>query len=421
MKPLDNAGTTSLPMNSSPHRLTRFLARQPILDVHQKIVAYELLFRSGWDNVYAGEDDDSTRQILDNILVVGAQGLSSNTLAFVNCTRAALVGHLVTLLPPAYTVLEVLESIEPDQQVITSCRELKKMGYRLALDDFSDRPNMAPLVELADYIKVDFRASGEKARRAIRSNIRHCHAALLAEKIEQQAEFAVAVDEGYDLFQGYFFSRPVILAREEVPLNRINAAGLLAAVAKPVLDQKEIERLVMADAPLCFRLLRLANSPLYGVRDRVDSVRRALITVGEDEFRKLVTVAVAGALSKDRPHALICLSLQRARFCELLAFHLKEDPFEQYLMGLLSLLDAILQAPMTSIVDLLPLRPAARSALLGESNSTGRALCFVKGYETGDLCSANSAELIALGPTVLNDICAQAGDWAETALRSTGS
>ena len=143
---------------SSPHRQARFLARQPILDAQQNIVAYELLFRAGWDNVYSGEDDDSTRQMLDNILVVGAQGLSSNTLAFVNCTRESLVGHLVTVLPPSHTVLEILETVEPDEEVISACRKLKKMGYRFALDDFFTRDGMDPLIKLADYVKVDFRA-----------------------------------------------------------------------------------------------------------------------------------------------------------------------------------------------------------------------------------------------------------------------
>src|SRR5271155_4545243 len=266
--------STSAPADALNPRRTRFLARQPILNVHQEVVAYELLFRTGWDNAFSGDADDSTRQMLDNILVVGAQWLSSNTLVFVNCTREALVGHLVTLLPAQHTVIEVVETIAPDREVIAACRALKDMGYRLALDDFFSRDGMGPLIELADYIKVDFRATDRQSRRSIRSQLRGSRAALLAEKIEEREEFATAVDEGYDYFQGYFFSRPTILSREEVPLNHLSSLGLLAALARSPLDHREIERLVLADAPICFRLMRLVDSPIYGMREQIDNVRR---------------------------------------------------------------------------------------------------------------------------------------------------
>ena len=396
---------------------TRFLARQPILDSRQKVAAYELLFRSGWSNAFSGDDDDSTRQILDSILVLGAPWLCSNTLAFVNCSREALVGRLVTLLPPEFTVLEVLETVEPDAEVISACRKLKDMGYRIALDDFAPRAEMGPLIEMADFIKVDFRASDEQARKRIRSRLHGSHAALLAEKIEQQDEFNVAVNEGYEYFQGYFFSRPTILSRAEVPLNHLNSLGLLASLSKSPLDHREIERLVLADAPFCFRLMRQVNSPLYGVRDHIDSVRRALIVVGEDEFRKLATVAIAGSLVQRHPHALVALSLQRARFCELLAPHFNQDPVEQYLVGLLSLLDAMLQTPMACLMDLLPLRPAVRRALLGEHSATALPLCIAKCYETGDWSSsAASKEILSLGSEVLNEACFTATRWVEAAL-----
>jgi EAL and modified HD-GYP domain-containing signal transduction protein len=416
------ASVSPSPVAIAPRRQARFLARQPILDVKQNIVAYELLFRSGWDNVYRGEGEDSTRQMLDNILVVGAQGLSSNTLAFVNCTRESLVGHLVTLLPPDHTVLEILETVEPDEELIAACRKLKKMGYRLALDDFFTREGMGPLIEMADYVKVDFRASDKAARKKIRLQLRGSHAALLAEKIEDHAEFATAVEEGYRYFQGYFFSRPTVLARHEIPQRQFNATSLLAAVSKETLDPQEIERIVMADPPFCFRLLRLVNSPLYGIRNRVDSIQRALLIIGENEFRKLATVAIAGRLGEKRPHALILLSLQRARFCELLAPYVDEDPFEQYLIGLLSLLDAILQTPMASIVDLLPLRPPVRAALLGESNAVGAALRLVKSFESGSMDSSTAlVELLSLGPDVLNGLNIDAARWAENALQPSAT
>ncbi len=123
----------------------RFLARQPILDSQRRVFGYELLFRSGWSNGFSGEPDDATRMMLDNVLVSGADSLSSHTLAFVNCTRDSLVNRLVTLLPSASTVLEILETVEPDKEVLSACYELKRLGYRFALDDFVYVPGLEPL------------------------------------------------------------------------------------------------------------------------------------------------------------------------------------------------------------------------------------------------------------------------------------
>ena len=403
MKVSEDGSSTDVASGEQPRRHTRFMARQPILNVRQEVAAYELLFRTGRENAFSGDDDGGTRQIIDNILVLGAKTLCSDTLAFINCTREALTGQLVTLLPPEFTVLEVLESVEPDADVISACRSLKAMGYRIALDDFALREGIAPMIELADYIKVDFLASDKEARVKIRAELTGSQAALLAEKIEDHEAFSVAAAEGYQYFQGYFFSRPTMLARDEVPLSQLNIIRLLAALSMAPLNRREIEQLVLADAPLCFRLMRLVISAIYGLRGNVQSVERALLVVGEDEFRKLATVALAGSLGQGGSHALLSLSLQRARFCELLASHLQQDPIEQYLMGLLSLLDAILQTPMSSLVDLLPLKAPVRSALLGECNTTAMSLCIAKSYETGDWggCAA-SHELTSLGPDLVN-------------------
>jgi len=410
------------PIDASSHRHSRFLARQPILDTKLNVVAYELLFRAGWENIFQGDHNEGTRQILDNLLVVGGEGLSSNTLVFVNCTREVLISRLVTLLPHRRTVLEVLETVPPDDEVVASCRALKKLGYRIALDDFCGDDSMRPLIELANYIKIDFRAIDADARSRIRSQVKGYGAALLAEKVEEEAEFATAVEEGFSYFQGYFFCRPTIMAREEVPPNQMNSLRLMLAMSHTPLDQTEVEGIVKADAPLCFRLLRLVNSPINGIRGEIRSVQRALLVLGEDEFRKFAATATATGSGRRAPHALTSLSLQRARICERLAPHLHQDPLEQYLMGLFSLLEAILQTPMSAMLKALPLRPPVRAALLGEQNAVGGPLSIARSYETGDWdFSTSSKELLGLDPNLVNKICLEAACWAETALRNSGS
>jgi EAL and modified HD-GYP domain-containing signal transduction protein len=190
----------------------RFLARQPILDARGNTLGYELLFREGWENTFSGEPNHATRQILDHCAFIGLSSLTQKGLAFVNCTREALVDGLVTLLPAKSTVLEILETVEPDAELVDACRTLRGMGYALALDDFVPQQKMESLVELASYVKVDYQASNAAQRRLVDSMVRGSGATLLAEKIESQQDFNQALAEGYEYFQGYFFCRPRIVA-----------------------------------------------------------------------------------------------------------------------------------------------------------------------------------------------------------------
>jgi EAL and modified HD-GYP domain-containing signal transduction protein len=293
------------------------------------------------------------------------------------------MGRLFTLLPPATTVIEILETIEPDAEVVAACIDLRKMGYRVALDDFIPRPEMQPLIEIADYIKIDFRLSDVKERQQIRQMTRNSHAALLAEKVEDEEEFQVAYREGYEYFQGYFFCRPKIVASRSIPPNQANYLRLLAELTRKPLHLDEVLNIVRMEASLCYRLLRLANSPLWGLRSAVTSVRGAFMLVGEDRFRMLVSVASSSVLGQHQSPALVSLSLERARFCELLAPLIGENPTEQFLLGQLSLVDAMLQIAMEAVARALPLRPEAKEALLGAKNQAAIPLCSIRSIEMG--------------------------------------
>ena len=381
----DRSGVTAEQAREVPAlQPTKFVARQPILDKHRNLIGYELLFRNGWENGFRGESAAATRQMLDNCLWMDIDSLTSNTLAFINCTREVLVGKLVTLLPPATTVLEILETVEPDPELVEACIALKAMGYRLALDDFLPRPEMQPLIDVASYIEVDFRLSDTVQREKIREMARSSGAILLAEKVEDQEEFDMALNEGYECFQGYFFCRPKIIADREIPPNQTHYLRLLAELTRSPLNLHELTRIVSSEPSLCYRLLRLANSALLATRSDVTSVLGAVMLVGEDRFRKLVSITASAVLGHDQPPAaLISLSLERARFCDLLAPLIGENSTEQFMLGMLSLVDAVLQVPMETIVKSFPLRPDAKAALLGETNSASLPLCLVRSFENG--------------------------------------
>jgi EAL and modified HD-GYP domain-containing signal transduction protein len=366
----------------------RFFARQPIFDRQKQVFGYEFLFRAGPDNSFhissPAESDEATRLMVDNSLLYDFESLAARGKAFLNCTRDTLTSGVVTLLPARSTVLEILEDIEPDDEVLEACRRLRALGYQFSLDDFVPRLGLERFLPLADYIKVDFRLSNHLQRADIRRFLKGCNARLIAEKVEEQAEFQAAIAEGFDLFQGYFFCRPDVLARNHIPSNYLSHVQILAAVSQPTFEWRTVEKLVRRDTALCYRLLRLVNSANYAQRQEISSIERALIVAGEDHFRKMVTVAIAAESGKGHSPELVRQTLQRASFCELAAAHLNEDPMEQYLFGLLSLLPAMLGIPMSQLVELLPLRPPIKGALLGESNDVRRSLeCFQK-YQSGE-------------------------------------
>jgi EAL and modified HD-GYP domain-containing signal transduction protein len=389
------------------------MARQPILNARRELIGYELLFRAGWENKFSGESDEATRKMMDHCLYVGIESLVGGGLAFVNCTREALVGELATLLPPQTTVLEILETVEPDAEVLVACRNLSAKGYRIALDDFLPRPEMQPLIEIASYIKVDLRLSDAAMRREIHGMTRNSNAALLAEKVEDQEEFDIALGEGYQYFQGYFFCRPKIIASREIPPNRMNYLLLLVELTRTPLNIREVLRIVGMEASLCYRLLRLANSALWGLREPVTSVRGAFMLVGEERFRMLVSVAASSVLGQNQSPALITLSLERARFCELLAPFAGEKPTEQFMLGLLSLLDAMLEIPMESIVKSLPLRAEAKAALRGAANRVSLPLRAIQSFESGAWeGSSPTVDLPDVSEETLNRMYLESVKWA---------
>lgn len=416
---LDSAPTAETVLAAFTH----YVGRQPILDATQQVFGYELLFREGLDNSFSGNPEQATRQMIDNVLLFGLDTLTPSAKAFINCTREALVDRLVTSLPVDLTVLEVLETVTVDDAVLEACTDLKNMGYRIALDDYLPDRGADRLIGLADYIKLDFRACSTADLLKIRASLKGFPAQLIAEKVETEEEFKLAQSEGYSLFQGYFFSRPTILQQREIPPSHMLYVQLLSAISQSPWDQREVERLVMAEASLCYRVLRLVNSPTLAIRGQITSIRQALLMIGEDEFRKLVCVASATSFGKrfNMSSELILLALHRARFCELLAPIAQQMQGEQYLIGLLSAFDAILQIPTSQILDLLPLRPEAAGVLLGEDTAAALPFRLLQCYEQRQwVRCARFCHKLRISETELTTIYINALQWATKEIRDAG-
>jgi c-di-GMP-related signal transduction protein len=300
--------------------LERFLARQPIFDARRAVYGYELLYRSGAENRFTGNElDVAAASTLDGLLLFGIERLVPGCRAFVNCTRDFLLREFSTMLPPDRVVIEILETVHIDDELIAACRRLKYAGYLLGLDDFQDEPAWQPLVSLADFIKVDLLATShdEQVRMARAFLPRQIH--LVAEKVETNEDFRRCRDLGFEYFQGYFFSRPEMLARHDIPTRKLNCLRVLQAANALPIDAGHVCECTKAEASFSFRLLRYLNSPVFPLLSEVRSIPHAVSLLGESGIRKWVSMVAVACMGDGKPKELVMLPLIRARFCELLA------------------------------------------------------------------------------------------------------
>lgn len=400
-----------------PEGALRFMARQPILDSQCMVHGYELLFRAGPVPAYSGSSDFATRTVLDNTVMFGLEKLTAGLPAFVNCTSDSLTAQLVDVLPLGLTVLELLETIEPTPELIAACRRLKAIGYRIALDDFVWKPELAPLVELADYIKVDFVQMDAAARRELLKRLKGCSAVLVAEKVETQEKYKEACAEGFTLFQGYYFCRPLLIKYRKIPANQTSHIQILELLQHNPLDINHLSELVKRDASLTHRFLQLVNSPLYPIRERVRSLQAALLLVGDDTIRHVATLAITSEFNAKQPQEILRMTFVRARFCELAAPLCALEQPEQYLLGMFSLLPAMLRIPMANLVSALPLREKIRDALQGAVSLESSLLQWVEAYERGDWANCDTiAHAYGLNQQETARCYATAVVWADEAL-----
>ena len=399
----------------------RYVARQPILDLRGRVHGYELLFRNGPKAAFRGDGDFATRTMLDNTVIFGLEKLTGGLLAFVNCTRESLTEQLVDVLPPAMTVLEILETLEPTPELIGACRKLKAAGYRLALDDFVWAAKFDPLIEIADYIKVDFMLTGAEERKKLLKRVAGTKIAMLAEKVETQKDHEEARAEGFTLFQGYYFCRPLLLENRKVPANRLSHIEILQLLQDDSIELYRLTRLVKRDASLTYRLLRLVNSPICAMRQEVRSIQAALLAIGEDAFRRIATLAITSELSAGQPVEVLRMAFVRGRFCEEAAGLCGLDATEQYLLGMLSLLPAMLRIPMEELTPALGLREEIRDALKGADVAERCLLHWLECYERGDW---GGCDRLAQAQGLTGDALVlrynEAVEWAESALSFVG-
>jgi EAL and modified HD-GYP domain-containing signal transduction protein len=365
-----------------------FVARQPIFDTQQKIFGYELLFRSGLENFFDQSldvDFASSKTLLDTLLVFGIDELTQGKKMFLNFTRKVLLSEVALALPKDQLVIELLETVEPDPEVVDVCGKFKEKGYILALDDFQYSPAFEPLMKIADIIKVDFLLTKGEERREVMEKFPVKGVEFLAEKIETNEEYKESIDMGYSYFQGFFFSKPVILSGKDVPSYKLNLLQVLQELNQPFMDVKKIESILVRDVSMSYKLLRFINSAAFGIPSEIRSIRHALNLLGLMELKKWMSLIVLSQIGSDTPEELTINSIVRAKFCELIAdlIGMKSRRDDFFLMGLFSYIDTFLNRPMSEILAELPIAADVKDALLGTQGHMRRVLDLIIMYEQG--------------------------------------
>jgi c-di-GMP-related signal transduction protein len=417
------AGSGQSAAAAKPSQALRYVARQPILGLDEKVYGYELLFRDGVENYFQNPDADAaSRSTLDTSLLMGLDVLCDGRRAFINCTRDVLLKDYITLLSPEQAAVEILETVPVDDLVVAACQRLKKAGYAIALDDFGVNDPRESLASMADFIKVDLRSTSvtDCAAMVKRYTAKRCR--MLAEKVETQEEFLTAKKAGFSYFQGYFFRRPEVMQAREIPANQVNYLRLLQALSRPELEPRELEDAIKGEASLCYRLLRYLNSAAFGFRTEIKSIRHALAILGEREVRRWLRLVVTLGAGQNKPSDLVLSALVRARFCELLAPKVKHGESDLFLVGLLSMMDAILELPMGLVLEGISVDSETKAALLGNPGLLSPICQLMMAQEAGDWQGvANASQQLHLPESFVAECHWQAMQWAREVTGGTSS
>ena len=341
------------------------IARQPILTADEEVVGYELFFREGpGQNRFTSDPESATSATIDALNMVGLDVLCDGHPAFINCSQQMLLKEYFSLLPPGDVVVEIQETVPAVENVKEACSRLKRDGYSIALDNFVPGDAREALVPYADFIKVDI--TRVKAERCVSLIALHAseRCQMIAQRVETREQFAIATRNGFTRFQGYFFRRPENMRARKIPACQATYVQLLSTISKPEVDFTEIENLVKREPALCYRLLRYLNSPLLGLSSPVTSVRHALGLLGERESVRWIRMATTLVMGQEASSDLVLSSLVRARFCELIAPRVEHGKSDLFLMGMLSLMDAILAVPIGMVIEELHLDPDIKEQLL---------------------------------------------------------
>jgi len=401
-----------------------FLGRQSILDRHQNLHAFELLFRSsGQNRADVGCATAATATVINYALnELGIESVLGGYRGFLNLDAEMLLNEAIELLPRDKIVLEILETVEPTPAIVERCRYLRDNGFTLAMDDFVHFDStLKPLLELTHIVKVDLQLLDNNRLEETTRRLQQYKIQLLAEKVDNVEQFKVCLDLGFDLFQGYYFAKPEIikgkkLASSEMIIMRL--LGMLMADA----DTVEIEKVFKQDPGLSVNMLRLVNSVGTGTTSKVTSLSSAVAVLGRRQLQRWLQLLMFAQLSPNRefPSPLLQLAATRGKFLELMASGDKTLEDNAFMTGIMSLMDALLGMPLEELLGGLPIAEEVRVALLHRDGRLGKLLIIAETLERNDKALMAMVMADVPGSTLaqINRAQVQALSWANSLAQS---
>lgn len=394
-----------------------YIARQPIFDRNMQVYGYELLYRKSSDNFYVEMDDDqaTAELIYNSFFVFGLKDLTDDSKAFINFSKELIGSDVPYLLPSQGVVFEILERGEITEKTIDACNKLKANGYMLALDDFVFDEKYLPLIEVADIIKIEFpvvkRDSQLRLINKYKSKIK-----FLAEKIETKEDYKQAYEMGYQLFQGYFFSRPAVINSKDIVSINSNLFRVIEELNSDEPSFSVLADIIQNDLGLSYKFLKLANSVYMSNKNKIKTISQILPYLGIKELYQWISLMLLKDFQTVENKELIKISLIRARLMQLLACEcdMKETSIEFFLTGIFSYLDVLLSKPMVKVLEDLPIPNNVKQALLGKNNIQKIFLDTVADYEMGNWDKIEKDKLFReIGAKKFINLYTESLNWAQ--------
>jgi c-di-GMP phosphodiesterase len=394
-----------------------FIGRQPIVDLEKQIIGYELFFRASAEAKTAVFEDDFMACV--NVLVstigqMDVKWLLDDKPAFINVDEKMLMSNFLELMSPHHTVLEILRSVQPSEATVARCQQLKKLGYRIALDNPHLNADAHFLLQYADFVKIDIQKLSFTELEALFSNING--PSLIVEKVETEEQFEACKNIGFSMFQGYYFSRPETLAANVINASFGSVANILNLISQGA-DNKAIEAGFKRDAVLLFKLLRYINSVNYGLSCEVQSINHALTILGRNQLYHWLNLLKVTAGENATPQLMMKISIARGRLIELLgeSYFEEKDLDNLFMVGVFSFLDAILKMPIDEVLDRVQLPESVTDALLNREGLYGPFLQLAEACEDADNKQIlELSELLQMDSAKVNECRKSALAWAET-------
>lgn len=403
------------------------IARQPIFNRDKTVFGYELLYREKGTEAYTGIDGDkATLNVMkDSFLSVGMETLAGNKKAFVNFTERLITEEIASLFSNEHMVIELLETIEPSNEVVAACKKLKNAGYPIVLDDFVLREDYEPLILLADIIKLDFLNTSMKENETIIKKYGNMGIKFLAEKIETLEDFNLAIDLGCTYFQGYFFAKPEVLPSRTISPYKLSYIRLINAMYDNEPDFNEIAEIIEHDVSFSYEVLKLVNSAAFYKRNTIHSIKQAIVFMGIEGIRKWVYLAVSKKVAgNNKPNEIINYSMIRLKFMEQMADRLgeKQRRSEYLTVGMLSLMDALMDMEMATILKDIHLSEDIKNTLLGNNPEDKMSIAYqlILKYERANMDElAHACSLLQLDIQEVSQMYYDALDWLNSILDSS--